>query len=112
MRRPIALTLGAAVLAAATAGAQSRPAFDVASLKPSPPFTGDLININLGTVRHGLLTLSKACLEDCLRYAYSITNNDQLSAPDWIKFKDLRLNIQATEDADTPLPRLREMLQT
>jgi uncharacterized protein (TIGR03435 family) len=112
MRRPIALTLGAAVLAAATAGAQSRPAFDVASLKPSPPLTGDLININLGTARHGLLTLSNACLADCLRYAYSITNNEQIAGPDWIKFKDVRFDIQAKAPADTPLPRLREMLQT
>src|ERR1039458_7462719 len=112
MRRPIALTLGAAVLAAATAGAQSRPAFDVASLKPSPPFTGDLININLGTARHGMLTLSNACLADCLRYAYSITNNEQIAGPDWIKFKDVRFDVEAKAPPSTPLPQLREMLQT
>ncbi|MGD0868135.1 MAG: TIGR03435 family protein [Bryobacteraceae bacterium] len=112
MRHRIALALGAAVLAAATAGAQSRPAFDVASLKPSPPAAGDKIYINLGTARHGMLTLSNACLADCLRYAYSITNDEQITGPDWIKFKDVRFDIEAKAPADTPLPRLREMLQT
>src|ERR1035441_1909463 len=112
MRRPIALTLGAGVLPAPPAGAQSPRAFDVASFKPSPPLTGDLININLGTARHGLLTLSNACLADCLRYAYSITNNEQIAGPDWIKFKDVRFDIEAKAPPDTPLPRLREMLQT
>jgi uncharacterized protein (TIGR03435 family) len=112
MKHRIAVALGAAVLAAATAGAQSRPAFDVASLKPSPPIEGDKIYINLGTARHGTLTLSNACLADCLRYAYSITNDEQIAGPDWIKFKDVHFDIEAKAPADTPLPQLREMLQT
>ncbi|MGA3017843.1 MAG: TIGR03435 family protein [Bryobacteraceae bacterium] len=118
MRHRMALALGAVVLAAAMAGAQSRPAFDVASLKPSPgsdggpPAPGDKIYINLGTARHGMLTLSNTCLADCLRYAYSITNNEQIAGPDWIKFKDVRFDIEAKAPPDTPLPRLREMLQT
>src|SRR5271169_7194487 len=112
MRHSIALTLGAAVLAAVMAHAQSRPAFDVASLKPSPPAAGDKIYINLGTARHGTVTLSNACLADCLRYAYSITDDDQLAGPDWITLKEVRFEIEAKAPADTPLPRLREMLQT
>jgi uncharacterized protein (TIGR03435 family) len=108
----MALALCAAVLSAAMARAQSRPAFDVASLKPSPPPTGDLININLGTARHGTLTLSNACLADCLRYAYSITNDEQIAGPDWIKFKDVHFDIEAKAPPTTPLPQLREMLQT
>jgi len=112
MKHRIALALGAVVLVTAVAGAQSRPAFDVASLKPSPPAVGDKIYINLGTARHGMLTLSNACLADCLRYAYSITNNEQIAGPDWIKFKDVRFDIEAKAPPDTPLPRLREMLQT
>ena len=88
MQHRLALAFGAALLAATMARAQSRPAFDVASLKPSPPAAGDLIYINLGTARHGMLTLSNTCLADCLRYAYSITNNEQIAGPDWIKFKD------------------------
>ncbi len=108
----MALAFGAAVLATVAAHAQSRLAFDVASLKPSPPAEGDKIYINLGTAKHGMLTLSNACLADCLRYAYSITNNEQIAGPDWIKFKDVRFEIEAKAPPDTPLPRLREMLQT
>src|ERR1039457_1338008 len=112
MQHRLALAFGAALLAATMARAQSRLAFDVASLKPSPPAAGDLIYINLGTARHGMLTLSNTCLADCLRYAYSITNNEQIAGPDWIKFKDVRFDIEAKAPPDTPLPRLREMLQT
>ena len=112
MRHRIALALGAAALAAGMAHAQPHPAFDVASLKPSPPRTGDLLYINLGTARHGMLTLSNACLADCLRYAYSITNDDQIAGPDWIKFKDVHFEIEAKAPPSTPLPQLREMLQT
>jgi uncharacterized protein (TIGR03435 family) len=96
---------------AAVAHAQTRPAFDVASLKPSPPIVGDRFNINLGTARHGMLTLSNACLADCLRYAYSITNNEQIGGPDWIKDKTVRFDIEAKAPPSTPLPVLREMLQ-
>jgi hypothetical protein len=95
----MALALGAAVLAGGLAGAQTRPAFDVASLKPSPPRTGDLLYINLGTASHGTLTLSNACLADCLRYAYSITNDEQIAGPDWIKFKDVHFEIEAKASA-------------
>src|ERR1035441_3878606 len=90
MQHLLALAFGAALLAATMARAQSRPAFDVASIKPIPPAADDLIYINLGTARHGMLTLSNTCLADCLRYAYSITNNEQIAGPDWIKFKDVR----------------------
>jgi uncharacterized protein (TIGR03435 family) len=112
MKHRIAIAVGAAALMAAVAHAQTRPAFDVASLKPSPPIVGDRFNINLGTARHGMLTLSNACLADCLRYAYSITNNEQIGGPDWIKDKTVRFDIEAKAPPSTPLPVLREMLQT
>jgi uncharacterized protein (TIGR03435 family) len=116
MRCRLALALvGAAVLSAAMACAQSRPAFDVASLKPSPLHPGDTfdrININLGNARHGVVTLSNACLADCLRFAYGITNNEEIAGPDWIKDKSVRFDIEGKAPPDTPLPRSREMLQT
>ncbi|HLH44330.1 MAG TPA: hypothetical protein VKV74_15175 [Bryobacteraceae bacterium] len=37
--------------------AYAQPAFEIATLKRSPPPEGDLININLGNVRNGKLTL-------------------------------------------------------
>src|SRR5579862_1065021 len=106
------LALGGALLATGLAPAQPRPAFDVASLKPGLPIQGDRININLGTARHGVVTLGNASLADCLRFAYNITNNEQIDGPDWMKDKSVRFDIQAKAPPDTPLPRLREMLQT
>jgi uncharacterized protein (TIGR03435 family) len=108
------LALGAAVLLAVLSRAQSRPAFDVASLKPSPPHDGDTfdrININLGNARHGVVTLGNTCLADCLRFAFSITNNEQIAGPDWIKDKSVRFDIEGKAPPDTPLPRLRQMVQ-
>src|SRR5580700_2152644 len=119
MKRRLAFTFGATALwvfpGVFLAWAQSRPAFDVASLKPSTPHPGDTadrININLGGARHGVVTLSNACLADCLRFAYSITNNEQVAGPDWIKDKSVRFDIEGKAAPDTPLPVLREMLQT
>jgi uncharacterized protein (TIGR03435 family) len=88
-----------------------RPQFEVASLKPGQPIPGDKIYINLGSVSHGTLTLTNTSLADCLRYAFGLTNNDQLAGPDWIKQKVVRFDIVAKAPADTPLDQIRLMLQ-
>jgi uncharacterized protein (TIGR03435 family) len=113
-------TIWAAVtvsLAQAPARAQSHanggaPQFDVASLKPGQPIPGDKIYTNLGSVSHGTLTLTNTSLADCLRYAFGLTSNDQLSGPDWIKSKVVRFDIVAKAPPDTPLGQIRLMLQT
>ena len=75
--------------------------FEVATVKPSPPPEGDLININLGTARNGRLTFGNASLSDCLKFAYGIVSDAQLAGPDWIKSKSVRFDIvaQAAPDA-------------
>jgi uncharacterized protein (TIGR03435 family) len=73
---------------------------------------GDKIYINLGSLSHGTLTLTNTSLADCLRYAFGLTSNDQLSGPDWIKSKLVRFDIVAKAPADTPLDQVRLMLQT
>jgi uncharacterized protein (TIGR03435 family) len=90
----------------------ARPQFDVASLKPGQPIPGDKIYINLGSFSHGTLTLTNTSLADCLKYAFNLTNNDQLSGPDWIKAKSIRFDIVAKAPPDTPLDQIRLMLQT
>jgi uncharacterized protein (TIGR03435 family) len=90
----------------------ARPRFEVASVKPGQPLPGDKIYINLGSLSHGTLTLTNASLADCLRYAFGLTSNDQLSGPDWIKSKLVRFDIVAKAPEDTPLDRIRLMLQT
>src|ERR1700685_4312419 len=89
-----------------------RPRFEVASLKPGQPIPGDKIYTNLGSISHGTLTLTNTSLADCLRYAFGLTSNDQLSGPDWIKSKVVRFDIVAKAPADTPLDQIRLMLQT
>jgi uncharacterized protein (TIGR03435 family) len=114
----IAAAVATNLLYAPASGAQplanpaGTPRFEVASLKSSPPTAGDKIYINLGSLSHGTLTLTNASLADCLRYAYSLTNNEQLAAPDWVKSKAVRFDIVAKAPADTPVEQIRLMLQT
>jgi uncharacterized protein (TIGR03435 family) len=91
--------------------AQTLPQFDVASLKPGQPIPGDKIYINLGSVSHGTLTMTNTSLADCLRYAYSLTNNEQIAGPDWIKSKAVRFDIVAKAPPDAALDQIRRMLQ-
>jgi uncharacterized protein (TIGR03435 family) len=107
--------IGAAVallLQSPTIWSQALPKFDVASLKPGQPILGDKFNINLGSLKHGTLTLTNTSLADCLRYAYGLTNNEQLAGPDWVKSKVERFDIVAKAPADTPVEQVRLMLQT
>src|SRR5262245_43952935 len=55
--------------------------FEVASLKPAA--SGDRV-INLGTASHGQVTLTNVSLSDALKFAFGITNDAQISGPDWI----------------------------
>jgi uncharacterized protein (TIGR03435 family) len=98
------------ILLASVACAQ--PSFDVASLKPSPPLEGDLININLGTARNGEVELSNASLSDCLNFAYGLVSSDQLAGPDWIKSKVVRFDIRAKAAPSTSREQLLLMLRT
>jgi uncharacterized protein (TIGR03435 family) len=112
MRRT-ASTLILAVCSFGAARAQSPsppPTFDVASVKPSPP-SGDLLNINLGTLSHGVLTLGNTTLSECIRYAYGLVSEDQISGPDWIRDRSLRVDIAAKTAPDASLEQVRPMLQ-
>jgi uncharacterized protein (TIGR03435 family) len=94
------------------AAAPAQPAFDVASVKPSPPPEGDLININLGTVNHGVVTLNNTTLSECTRYAYGLVSEDQISGPDWIRDRHIRFDIIAKAPPETPTDQLLAMLRT
>ena len=90
----------------------SRPAFDVASVKPSPRTPGqDAIAINLGTAQHGTVTLGNTTLSECIRWAYGLASEDQVSGPDWIRDRELRVDIVAKAPPDTPVDQLRLMTQ-
>jgi uncharacterized protein (TIGR03435 family) len=87
------------------------PQFDVATVKSSPPPTGDLISINLGGVRNGKVTFANASLSDCLKFAYGIVSNEQIAGPDWITSTSVRFDIVAQAPPDTPREELQLMLQ-
>jgi uncharacterized protein (TIGR03435 family) len=93
--------------------AQPRPQFEVASVKPGAPIPfGENININLGTVRNGTLTLTNATLSDCLRFAYEITSDNQIAGPDWMRDKSQRYDVIAKTSPSTPREEMLRMLQT
>jgi uncharacterized protein (TIGR03435 family) len=86
-------------------------AFDVASVKPSPPPAGDLININLGSARNGEVTLGNARLADCIKFAWTLASDAQLAGPDWIKDKAIRFDVVAKAPRATPRDSLLLMLR-
>ena len=92
--------------------AWAQPAFDVASVKPSPPPPGDLININLGTESHGEVTLGNTTLSECIRFAYGLSSEDQIAGPDWIRDRHIRFDIIAKAPAATPHDQILRMMQT
>jgi len=104
MHRWIAL----AYIAAATLHAQT---FEVASVKQAPLGNGDLYTINLGTIQHDTVTLGNASLADCIRFAYGLTSDYQLSGPDWIKSKEIRYDIVAKTPPNTPREEALQMMQ-
>ncbi len=98
------------ILFAAVAFAQ--PSFDVASLKPSPPPTGELYVANLGTARNGEVAVTNGTLADCVKFAYGLVGDEQLAGPDWIKSKEVRFDLLGKAPRDTPRDQLLLMLRT
>lgn len=88
-----------------------QPAFDVASVKVGGPTQGDLIYINTGKILNGTVTLGNATLSDCLKFAYSLTTEEQIAGPDWIRQKNVRFDITAKAAPETPADQLMTMLQ-
>jgi len=95
----------------AVAQTPARPEFEVAIVKSSPPPTGDLFNINLGTIRNGKLTFANASLSDCLKFAYGIVSDEQIAGPDWITSKTVRFDIVAQPTPGVEREQLELMLQ-
>jgi uncharacterized protein (TIGR03435 family) len=86
--------------------------FDVASVKPGGPTRPDgLLDINLGRAEHGVVTLTNTTLSECIRYAYGLTNEEQVTGPPWIRDRSLRVSIEAKAPPDTPAEQLRLMTQ-
>jgi uncharacterized protein (TIGR03435 family) len=92
--------------------ADQRPAFDVASLKPSPPPPpGQNIMIKLGGTLHGVVSLTNVTLSECIVYAYDLAGEGQVAGPDWIRERQLRVDFTAKAAPDTPNDQLLLMTQ-
>jgi uncharacterized protein (TIGR03435 family) len=107
----IAFIMLAVVRLSKLEGQTATPAFDVASLKPAPPPSGQ-ITVDLGNSSHGRLTLTNVTLSECLRFAFKIHTDDQIVGPEWIKDHHVLFNIVAQAPPDTSRDRLREMALT
>ncbi len=108
----IGLLCAAIPAMALQAPSAARPEFEVATVRRSPPPPGNLININIGTVRNGRVTFSNASLSECLKFAWGLVSDSQLAGPDWIKSGSVRFDIVAQTSPDTPREQIQLMLQT
>jgi uncharacterized protein (TIGR03435 family) len=99
------------ILAAASCLAQ--PAFDAASIRPSPHAGTDYDEMNEGRelfrVSPGLLTIHGASLRICIQWAYEIPPF-QIQGPDWLK--DIGFDIVAKSAGPADEDHLRLMLRT
>jgi uncharacterized protein (TIGR03435 family) len=87
------------------------PAFDVATVKMGGPEVNGLININTGKIVNGVVTLANATLSECLKFAYSLTTDEQIAGPDWINQKAVRFEVTGKAAPQTPPDQLMLMLQ-
>ena len=104
------MRIAVALLCALQVAAQTPlPHFEVATLKLSPPPEGDLININLGNFRSGRLTLTNVTLKDAMKYAWELSSDEQLVAPEWNR--TVRFDIEALAPPSTSPHELHRMTQ-
>src|SRR6185312_74695 len=113
VRTAILLVLPCALAMTAAGQDQPRQEFEVASVKPVDLSTlGDAISMNIGTVRHEEVTFGNATLNDCIRFAYGMGSDAQITGPDWIKSKQFLYDIAAKGRPDVSREQLQEMMQT
>ncbi len=87
--------------------------FEVASVKVPPVVSGVPYDIGM-TIQQNTVTLTNVSLADCIKFAYGLSSDFQLSGPDWIKSKELRYDIVAKTAPGTTreqtLPMMRALL--
>jgi uncharacterized protein (TIGR03435 family) len=98
--------------AAVAVAARAQPQFEIATVKRSPETGADRIDINLGGIRDGKLTLGNASLSDCLKFAYGLTSDLEYEGPDWIRSKAIRFDVVAQVPRGTTREQALAMLQT
>jgi uncharacterized protein (TIGR03435 family) len=84
------------------------PAFEVASVKPAPPPTGNNHRVSMGGDK-GRVNYSNVTLKTVMTRAYEVKPH-QISGPDWLD--TARFDIVATIPAGAPREQIPMMLQT
>jgi len=110
MRARIAIAL--LTLTCLAGAADNAPRFEVATLKQAPPPVGESYPITLGLVNGSRLNLTNVTLSDCLKYAYGLVSDDQISGPDWMWSRALLYDIVAVVPPDPPREQVMLMTQT
>jgi uncharacterized protein (TIGR03435 family) len=109
---PLVAVAGLMVFASCPAFAQSSPpapTFEVASVKPSPPPTGNGIMRRLGAPDPGMINYGNATLAMLISRAYGV-KDFQVSGPDWLT--SLGYDVVAKVPAGVPADQVPLMLQT
>jgi len=114
MEIPNVRTLAGAVLIVFTSGSAfsqpdaKLPEFEVASIKPAPPPTGNNMRVMMGG-NPGRVNMSNITLRDMLRQAYQVKDY-QISGPDWMN--STRYDVVATIPHNTPREQVPLMWQS
>jgi uncharacterized protein (TIGR03435 family) len=87
------------------------PRFEVATLKQSPP-QGNFIDITLGEIKGDRFYMTNVTLTDCVKFAYDLVSDDQISGPDCIRSKALLYDIVAVVPPKTSREQVTQMTQT
>jgi uncharacterized protein (TIGR03435 family) len=112
MRWPLKMLL-VVLPVAVVVNAQKQPQFDVAIVRAMPPVApGVPVNVNLGAINNGTVTLTNVTLSECIQFAYTIVSAAQIAGPDWIKSRDVRFEIVARAAPDVSRDQLLVMLQS
>ena len=85
--------------------------FEVASVKVPQVVSGQPYNIDLGTIQHDTVTLTNVSLADCVKFAYGLSSDFQLSGPEWITSKEFRYDIVAKTAPGTTRDQTLQMMQ-
>jgi uncharacterized protein (TIGR03435 family) len=91
-------------------GTQAQFSFDVASIKPAPPFSLDKMlsgQLHVGSIKGSEADFQFVSLQDVLTYAYRVKTY-QIAGPTWIR--DGRWDIKAKLPDGAPSDRVPEMM--
>jgi len=106
-------TVAVLTIATGLGQGQSRPEFEVASVKPVDiSKLGNAISMNIGTVHREEVTFGNATLNDCIRFAFRMASDAQITGPDWIKSTQFLYDVVARGAPGASREQLQAMMRT